>query len=74
MMLRRANRIGIVGLLFLMVSMASAIALVVDVVINDVAAVIFSGAVALAAIWLWLLQPIIDLHRLRIARGRRSSR
>ena len=33
-MLRRANRIGIVGLVFLMVSMASAIALVVDVVIG----------------------------------------
>jgi HAMP domain-containing protein len=36
--------------------------------------VIFSGAVALVAIWLWLLQPIIDLHRLRTARGKRSSR
>lgn len=73
-MLRRANRIGLVGLIFLMVSMASAIALVVDVVIDDLAAVIFSGAVALVAIWLWFLQPIIDLHRLRTARGRRPSR
>ncbi|MDP9845871.1 DUF6328 family protein [Streptosporangium lutulentum] len=73
-MLRRANRIGIVGLIFLMVSMATAVALVVETVIDDVAAVIFSGVVALTAAWLWLLQPIIDLHRLRTSRGGRPSR
>jgi hypothetical protein len=73
-MLRRANRIGIGGLLFLMVSMTSGIALVVEVVINDMTAVVFSGVVALAAAWLWLLQPIVDLHHLRTSGGRQSSR
>jgi Family of unknown function (DUF6328) len=73
-MLRRANRIGIVGLICLMLSMASGIALVVEVVIDDITAVIFSGVVVLSAAWLWLLQPIVDLHRLRVHGGRRSSR
>jgi hypothetical protein len=73
-MLRRANRLGIVGAVFLMVSMTSAIVLVIEVVTDDTTAVILGAAVALAAAWIWLLQPIVDLHHLRTFGGRRSSR
>jgi hypothetical protein len=73
-MLRRANRIGIVGAVLLMVSMTSAVMLVIEVVTDDTIAAIFGAVVALVAAWMWLLQPIVDLHRLRTFGGGRSSR
>jgi hypothetical protein len=73
-MLRRANRLGILGGICLMVSMTSAVVLVIKIVTDDTTAAIFGAVVALAAAWLWLLQPIIELHRLRTFGGRRSSR
>ncbi|MEU0520559.1 DUF6328 family protein [Streptosporangium sp. NPDC006007] len=73
-MLRRANRIGTVGMVALVISMTSAIALVMEIAVGNLPAVLLGGAVALTAGCLWFLQPILDLHRLHATGGNRRSR
>jgi hypothetical protein len=62
-MLHRANALGVAGAVMLAVAMTSAVALVVEVVINSWQAALFAAAVALMSGWLWLLQPVIDIYR-----------
>ncbi|GLW05900.1 hypothetical protein Misp01_10300 [Microtetraspora sp. NBRC 13810] len=64
-MLHRANELGVAGAVFLAVAMTSSVALVAEVVLNAWPAALFAAAVALTAGWLWLLQPALDLLRLR---------
>ncbi|GHH70223.1 hypothetical protein GCM10017673_21740 [Streptosporangium violaceochromogenes] len=64
-MLRRANELGIVGAGGLAIAMTSSVALVAETVINAWPAALFGGTVALASTWLWILQPIVDLHRIK---------
>ncbi|MFB9720673.1 DUF6328 family protein [Planobispora longispora] len=62
-MLHAANGLGIVGAVFLAVSMTSAVALVTETLIDGWPAIVFGGAVGLTAAWLWFIQPLIDLYR-----------
>ncbi|MFI6507143.1 DUF6328 family protein [Streptosporangium sp. NPDC050855] len=62
-MLHRSNAIGIAGAGWLLVAMTSAVALVAETVINAWPAALFGGVVALTSLWLWFIQPIIDLYR-----------
>ncbi|MEV8638824.1 DUF6328 family protein [Streptosporangium sp. NPDC051023] len=64
-MLRRANKLGIAGAVGLAIAMTSSVALVAETVINAWPAALFGGAIALASGWLWILQPIVDLYRIR---------
>ncbi|GAA5043000.1 hypothetical protein HNP84_002055 [Thermocatellispora tengchongensis] len=64
-MLHRANELGVAGAVFLAVAMTSAVGLVVEVVLNNWTAALFAAAVALASVWLWLVQPFADLYRFR---------
>lgn len=64
-MLRRANELGVVGAGGLAIAMTSSVALVAETVINAWPAALFGGAVALSSTWLWILQPIVDLHRIK---------
>ncbi|MCG5213124.1 DUF6328 family protein [Streptosporangium soli] len=65
LMLRRANALGVTGAVLLAVAMTSAVALVVEVVINSWQAALFGAAVALTSGWLWIGQPITDIYRHR---------
>ncbi|MEU4836315.1 DUF6328 family protein [Streptosporangium sp. NPDC023615] len=62
-MLHRANALGIAGAAGLAIAMTSSIALVAETVINSWPAAIFGAVVALTSLWLWFVQPIIDLYR-----------
>ncbi|MBB2911325.1 hypothetical protein FHS43_002590 [Streptosporangium becharense] len=64
-MLHRANEIGVVGAIGLAISMTSSVALVAETVINAWPAALFGGIVALTSAWLWFIQPIIDLYRIK---------
>lgn len=63
-MLHRANELGVAGAISLAIAMTTAVALVAEVVLGNWLAILFGAAVAFATSWLWILQPIVDLHRL----------
>ncbi|WP_433540200.1 DUF6328 family protein [Streptosporangium sandarakinum] len=62
-MLHRANELGIAGAVGLAIAMTTSVALVAETVINAWPAALFGGAIALSSVWLWILQPIVDLYR-----------
>ncbi len=64
-MLRRSNRLGIAGAVGLAIAMTSSVALVAETVINAWPAALFGGVIALSSAWLWILQPIVDLYRIK---------
>ncbi|GAA3164791.1 DUF6328 family protein [Planomonospora alba] len=64
-MLHRANELGILGAVALAVAMTSAVALVTETVISGWPAAAFGGLVGLVSAWLWFVQPLLDLYRLK---------
>ncbi|MEU6738249.1 DUF6328 family protein [Streptosporangium sandarakinum] len=62
-MLHRANELGVAGAIGLAIAMTTSVALVAETVINAWPAALFGGAIALSSVWLWILQPIVDLYR-----------
>ncbi|MEU0517106.1 DUF6328 family protein [Streptosporangium sp. NPDC006007] len=64
-MLHRANELGIAGAVGLAVAMTSSVALVAETVVNAWPAALFGGAIALSSAWLWILQPVVDLYRIK---------
>jgi len=62
-LLQRANRLAIVGMLFLAVAIGSAVFLVTDFVYQNVSAGVVTGAIAVTIIWLWFAQPLIRRGR-----------
>jgi hypothetical protein len=70
MIIRRANRFGIWGAVALAISMSSATALVMHVLVSSRSAAIAGGAVALLCSWAWFGQALLSRHRERQERQR----
>ena len=51
------GRLAAGGLVFLAIAMLGAVLLIVDVVLNAVAAGIVTGLIAMLVLWLWYLVP-----------------
>ena len=65
LLLRRANRLGVVGGLALAVSMSCSTALVVDALAGVWPTALIWAFVALLSGWLWFVQPLLSLRRAR---------
>ncbi|WP_169947698.1 DUF6328 family protein [Microbispora sp. H11081] len=65
LLLRRANRLGVVGGLALAVSMSCSTALVVDALAGVWQTALIWAFVALLSGWLWFVQPLLSLRRVR---------
>ncbi|MFC6882849.1 MULTISPECIES: DUF6328 family protein [Actinomadura] len=70
LLIRRANRFGIVGALALAVSITAATALIIETLVSDGAAVVAGAAIAVLASWAWFVQPLLSR---RTANGLRAS-
>ncbi|GAA4570957.1 DUF6328 family protein [Planotetraspora kaengkrachanensis] len=64
-LLRRANRLGVVGGIALAISMVCSTSLVVDVLTSLWLAVVIAAAIAALSAWLWFVQPLVSLLRAR---------
>ncbi|MBP2703175.1 hypothetical protein JOL79_05090 [Microbispora sp. RL4-1S] len=62
-MLKRANRIGVVGGVALAVSMTFSTGLVVAVSAGSWPGALIAAGVAGLSAWLWFVQPLLSLHR-----------
>jgi hypothetical protein len=65
LLLRRANRLGVVGGVALAISMVCSTTLVVDGLTSLWLAVVIAAAIAGLSAWLWFVQPLISLLRAR---------
>lgn len=68
-LLQRANRLAIVGMLFLAVAIGSAVFLVTDFVYQNVAAGAATGVIVATILWLWFGQPLVQRGRGADRRG-----
>lgn len=64
-MLKRANRLGVLGGVALAVSMTCSTGLVLEVTVGVWPAVVLAGGVALMSGWLWFVQPLVTRYRNR---------
>ncbi|WP_204075604.1 DUF6328 family protein [Planotetraspora phitsanulokensis] len=71
LLLRRANRLGVVGGIALAISMVCSTSLVVHTLTGLWLAVVIAAAIAALSAWLWFIQPLVSLLRAR--EGDRSS-
>ncbi|MEZ0074794.1 DUF6328 family protein [Planotetraspora sp. GP83] len=71
LLLRRANRLGVVGGISLAISMACSTSLVVDALTGGWPAAAIGVAVGFLSAWLWFIQPLMSLLRAR-KRGQSS--
>jgi hypothetical protein len=62
-LLQRANRLAIIGMLFLAVAIGSAVFLVTDFVYQNTSAAVVTGVIAVTILWLWFAQPLIQRGR-----------
>lgn len=71
-LIRRANRFGLWGAVALSISMASATALVINVLASSARGAIAGAAVAALCAWAWFGQALLSRHRERagLRRGR----
>ncbi|GII31604.1 DUF6328 family protein [Planotetraspora mira] len=65
LLLRRANRLGVVGGIALAISMVCSTSLVVDTLTGLWPAVVIAAAIAALSAWLWFFQPLVSLLRAR---------
>jgi hypothetical protein len=70
LMLRRANRLGVVGGIALSVAMTCSTGLVVESFLGVLPAALLAGAVAGLSGWLWFVQPLVSKYG---RRGRAES-
>jgi hypothetical protein len=65
LMLRRANRLGVVGGIALALSLTCSTGLVVEAFLGVLPAALLAGGVAGLSGWLWFVQPLVSRYRRR---------
>lgn len=69
LLIRRANRFGILGGIALAVSITAATSLIIDTLVSGSAAIITGAAVVALCAWTWFAQPLLTRRAARRAAG-----
>ncbi|XVQ10315.1 DUF6328 family protein [Spirillospora sp. CA-255316] len=74
LLIRRANRFGILGAIALAVAITAATALIVNTLVSDSAAILVGAVVVVLCAWAWFVQPLLTRRAARRAAGNGDDR